>query len=60
MASLGDKALISARAKKFIASQLFATQSTQQFTGCFPNHDWLCHPLPPFVYRRSCKKDGQG
>ena len=40
------KALISARAKKFIPSQQFVTnfyfKGTQQFTGCFPNHDWLC------------------
>ena len=50
------KALISglsARAKKFVPSQLFVTnfhfKSTQKFTGCFPNHDWLCHPWPPFV-----------
>ena len=48
--------LISARAKKFIPSQLFVTQynfyfkGTQQFTGCFPNHDWLCHPWPPFLH----------
>ena len=37
------KALISARAKKFIPSQQFVTnfyfKGTQQFTGCFPNHD---------------------
>ena len=47
------KALISARAKKFIPSQQFVTnfnfKGTQQFTGCFPDHDWLCHPWPPFV-----------
>ena len=46
------KALISVRAKKFISSQLFITnfyfKGTQQFTGCFPNHDWLCHPWLPF------------
>ena len=46
------KALISARAKKFIPSQLFVTnfyfKGIQQFTGCFPNHDLLCHPWPPF------------
>ena len=58
------KALISTRAKKFIPSQLFVTnfyfKGTQQFTGCFPNHDWLCHPWPPFVYRGSDKKGGQG
>ena len=44
------KALISARAKKFIPSQQFVTnfyfKGTQQFTGRFPNHDWLCHPWP--------------
>ena len=37
------KALISARAKKFIPSQQFVTnfyfKGTQQFTGGFPNHD---------------------
>ena len=48
------KALISARAKKFIPSQLFVTsfyfKGTQQFTGCFPNFDWLCHPWPPFLH----------
>ena len=48
------KALISARAKKFIPSQQFVTnfyfKGTQQFTGCFPNHDWLCHPWPPFLH----------
>ena len=47
------KALISVRAKKFIPSHLFATnfyfKGTQQFTGCFPNQDWLCHPWPPFL-----------
>ena len=48
------KALISARAKKlWLPTQLFVTnfyfKGTQQFTGCFPNHDWLCHPWPPFV-----------
>ena len=47
------KALISTRAKKFIPSQLFVTnfyfKGTQQFTGCFPNHDWLCHSWPPFL-----------
>ena len=47
------KALISVRAKKFIPSQQFVIniyfKGTQQFTGCFPNHDWLCHPWPPFV-----------
>ena len=48
------KALISARAntEKFIPSQPFVTnfyfKGIQQFTGCFPNHDWLCHPWPPF------------
>ena len=48
------KALISARAKKCIPSQQFVTnfyfKGTQQFTGCFPKHDWLCHPWPPFLY----------
>ena len=48
------KALISARAKKFIPSQKFIIncyfKGTQQFTGCFPNHDWLCHPWPPFLH----------
>ena len=48
------KTLISARAKKFIPSQQFVAnfyfKSTQQFTGCFPNHDWLCHPWPPFLH----------
>ena len=43
------KALISVRAKKFISSHLFVTnfyfKGTQQFTGCFPNHDWLYHLL---------------
>ena len=43
-----------ARAKKFMPSQLFVTnfyfKGTQQFTGCFPNHDWLCHPWPPFLH----------
>ena len=47
------KALISTRAKKFIPSQLFVTnfyfKGTQQFTGCFPNHDWLCYPWQPFL-----------
>ena len=47
------KALISVMAKKFIPSQLFVTnfyfKGTQQFTGRFPNHDWLCHPWPPFL-----------
>ena len=55
------KALISNKAKKsvnesatkkFISSQLFVInfyfKGTQQFTGCFPNHDWLCHPWSPF------------
>ena len=49
------KALISARAKKFIPSQLFINfyfKGTQQFTGCFPNHDWLCHPWPSFMQKR--------
>ena len=54
------KALISARAKKFIPSQQFVTnfyfKGTQQFTGCFPNHDWLCHPWPPFVYAKKVAK----
>ena len=53
------KALISARAKKFIAKPFitnFYFKGTQQFTVCFPNHDWLCHPWPPFVYRRLRKK----
>ena len=27
----------------------FYFKGTQQFTGCLPNHDWLCHPWPPFV-----------
>ena len=58
------KALILARAKKFIPNQLFVTnfyfKGTQQFTGCFLNHDLLCHPWPPFVYRGSCKKGDQG
>ena len=48
------KALISVRAKKFISSQLFITnfyfKGTQQFTGRFPNHDWLCHPWPRFLH----------
>ena len=48
------KALISVRANKFISSQLFIAnfyfKGTQQFTGCFPNHDWLCHPWPPFLH----------
>ena len=47
------KALISARVKKFIPSQLFVTnfyfKGTQQFTGCFPNHDWLLSPLATFL-----------
>ena len=47
------KALISARAKKlWLPTQLFVTnfyfKDTPRFTGCFPNHDWLCHPWPPF------------
>ena len=54
------KALISVRAKKFIPSHLFVNnfyfKGTQQFTGCFLNHDWLCHPWPPFVYRGLGKK----
>ena len=58
------KALISARAKKFIPSQLFVTnfyfKGTQQFTGCFPNHDWLCHPWPPFVWGIMQKKVAKG
>ena len=59
------KALISGRAKKFIpiASYLLANlyfKGTQQFTGCFPNHDCLCHPWPPFVYKGSCKKGDKG
>ena len=61
------KALISTRAKKFIATlanYVFVTnfyfKGTQQFTGCFPNHDWLCHPWPPFVYRGSGKKVAKG
>ena len=24
------------------------------------NHDWLCHPWPPFVYRGSYKKVAKG
>ena len=55
---------ISVRAKKFIPSHLFVTnfyfKGIQQITGCFPNQDWLCHPWPPFVYRGSGKKGGQG
>ena len=54
------KAQISAKAKKFIPSQLFVTnfyfKGTQQFTGCFPNHDWLCHPWPPFCICISYKQ----
>ena len=23
----------------------------QQFTGCFPNHNWFYHPWPPFPER---------
>ena len=53
-----------ARAKKFILNQLFVTnfyfKGTQQFTGFFPNHDWLCHPWPPFLYRGSRKKVAKG
>ena len=49
------KALISVKAKKFIPSQHivinFYFKGTQQFTGCFPNHDWLCHPWPPFMQK---------
>ena len=30
------------------AGLLFATEGTQQFTGYFPNYEWLCHPWPPF------------
>ena len=45
------KALMLVRAKKFISSQLYITnfyfKGTQQFTGRFPHHDWLCHPWPP-------------
>ena len=58
------KALISAGTKKFISSQLFNTnfyfKGTQQFTRCFPNHDWLCHLLLPFVYRDHVKKVAKG
>ena len=49
-----SKALILARAKKFIPSQQFVInfyfKGTQHFTGCIPNHDWLCHPWPPFLW----------
>ena len=44
------KVLISARAKKFIPSHKLLLKGTQQFTGCFPNHDWLCHSWPPFLH----------
>ena len=54
------KALISGRAKKFIPSPNFYFKGTQQFTGFFPNHDRLCHPWPPFVYRGSGKKVAKG
>ena len=58
------KALISARAKKFIPSQQFVTnfyfKGTQQFTGCFPNHDWLCHPWPPFLHDPPKQKVAKG
>ena len=33
---------------------------TQQITGYYPNHDWPCHPWPPFVYRRPWKKVAKG
>ena len=56
--------LISARAKKFIPSQLFVTnfyfKGTQQFRGCFPNHDWLCHPWPPFFRESKAHNNLQG
>ena len=57
------KALISARAKKFIPSQLFVTnfyfKGTQQFTGYFPNHDWLS-PLATFYLGDHAKKVAKG
>ena len=54
------KGLISARAKKFIVNHLLQTltyfKGTQQFTGFFPNHDWLGHTWPPFVIGDCAKK----
>ena len=53
------KALISVRAKKFISSQLFITnfyfKGTLQFTGRFPNHDWLRVTKPIMVGKTPCK-----
>ena len=51
------KALISVRA---IPSHLFVTnfyfKGTQQFTGCFPNQDWLCHPWRLIPYKQKVAK----
>ena len=63
------KALISAKSKKFIASE--PTYLLQTFTSkahnnlqdaCFPNHDWRCHPWPPFciISSKQLQKGGQG
>ena len=55
------KALISARAKKFISSQLFVTnfyfKGTQQFTGRFPIMIGFV-TLGHLLFRGSCKKGG--
>ena len=43
-----------------IASQLLVTnfilKAHKNFTGYFPNYDWLCHPWPPFS-TISCKQE---
>ena len=58
------KDLISARAKKFIPSQLFVAnfyfKDTQQFTGCYPNHDWFCYLSQLFLHDPPLTKGGQG
>ena len=48
------EALISDKAKKLISYKLFIKifyfkgTHVQQSSGCFPNHDWFCHPWPPY------------
>ena len=45
------KALISAKAKKFSVPLLKTFNSKEhmyQFAECYPDHDWFCHPWPPF------------
>ena len=52
------KALISARAKKFIANHLLQTFTSKERNNsqCVFPTTIGCHPWPPFVYRRLRKK----